>query len=56
MVGTVNISGLASNIDWNATVDALMKVESQKVTLLEQRQLIEVSKQDAFFRTKHKNC
>lgn len=48
MVGTVNISGLASNIDWNATVDALMEVESRKVTLLEQRQLIEVSKQEAF--------
>lgn len=48
MVGTVNISGLASNIDWNATVDALMDVESRKVTLLEQRQLIEVSKQEAF--------
>ncbi|MES0371365.1 MAG: flagellar filament capping protein FliD [Mariprofundaceae bacterium] len=48
MVGTVNIAGLASNIDWNATVDALMNVESRKVTLLEQRQLIEVSKQEAF--------
>ncbi len=48
MVGTVNISGLASNIDWNATVDALMEVESRKVTLLEQRQLIEVNKQEAF--------
>jgi len=48
MVGTVNIAGLTSNIDWNATVDALMEVESRKVTLLEQRQLIEVNKQEAF--------
>ncbi len=48
MVGTVNIAGLTSNIDWNATVDALMNVESRKVTLLEQRQLSEVSKQEAF--------
>ena len=48
MVGTVNIAGLSSNIDWNATVDALMNVESRKVTLLEQRQLSEVSKQEAF--------
>jgi len=48
MIGTVNISGLASNIDWNATVDALMEVEFRSVTSLEQRQLFEVSKQEAF--------
>lgn len=48
MPGTVNIAGLTSNIDWNATIDALMNVESRKVTLLEQQQGSEVSKQEAF--------
>jgi flagellar hook-associated protein 2 len=38
MASVSTISGVASGIDWQATVDALMKVEQQKVTLLENQQ------------------
>ena len=38
MASVSTISGVASGIDWQATVDALMRVEQQKVTLLQNQQ------------------
>jgi len=47
MAGTINISGLSSKIDWNSTVDGLISVGKRQVALLQNRQKIEVQRQDA---------
>jgi flagellar hook-associated protein 2 len=48
MAPVTTISGVSSGIDWQATVDALMKVEQNKVTLLENRQSAQQRKLDAW--------
>lgn len=48
MASVTTISGVSSGIDWQATVDALMKVEQNKVTLLENRQTAQQRKLDAW--------
>jgi len=48
MASVTTISGVSSGIDWQATVDALMKVEQNKVTLLENRQSAQQRKLDAW--------
>jgi len=47
MPGTINVSGLASGIDFNATVDKLIAVERRPITLLENKQADEIAKQNA---------
>ncbi len=48
MASSTTISGVASGIDWQATVDALMEVEQRKVTLLENRQAEQQNKLNAW--------
>ena len=37
-MSTSSVSGLTSGIDWQSTIDSLMEIEGNKVTLLENRQ------------------
>jgi len=46
-IGSANIAGLGSGIDFNATVDKLIAVEKRKVTLLKNQQQLETNKQTA---------
>jgi len=47
MPGTINVSGLASGIDFNATVDKLIAVERRPITLLENKKADEIARQNA---------
>jgi len=44
-IGTANIAGLGSGINFNTTVDKLIAVEKRKVTLLTNQQQLETNKQ-----------
>lgn len=48
MASSTTISGVATGIDWQATVDALMEIEKRKVTLLENRQTEQQNKLNAW--------
>ncbi len=37
-MSTTSVSGVSSGIDWQSTIDSLMEIEGNKVTLLERRQ------------------
>lgn len=48
MASVSTISGLSSGIDWQSTIDALMRLEQRRVTLIENRQSLEQKRLDAW--------